>query len=190
MPRWQLEAHGRTAQDFTNNWFVTFSWRLEGAKFDGTPLSRREHAVMLLDGTLAEERLSTNHLRNGRAALSGGFVTPTSEAVTHSPREPVEHRSADRPGSLAGLDDPSFQIPRMQWDPEQAPIPINLSEQSVRAYRQLEKQPGIPADLTLKEIWIGSYTPLAAIQAQKADIESNLHHWIVTFSFSALLTSK
>ncbi len=75
----------------------------------------------------------------------------------------------------------------MQWDPEQAPIPINLSEQSVRAYRQLEKQPGIPADLILKEIWIGSYTPLAAIQAQKADIESNLHHWIVTFSFSALI---
>jgi hypothetical protein len=183
IPRWQLEARCRNAQDFTNNWFVAFSWRLNGTKFEGTPLSRHEHAVMLPDGTLATEKVGPNQLTGAREG-AGHSRSLQSSGFTNPSIRPAPGELGDGSRTLAGLDAPDFRIPNVQWIPEGDPLPMDLSKQSLRAARLLAEHAGAPAGLILRQILMANYFPSGAIQAKNGDIEKNLNHWIITFSFA------
>jgi hypothetical protein len=84
-PPRQLEAHGLSVDEFTNQWFVCFVWKLVRQDAE-TDSQRYERSVVLLDGTFAVERpsswrsddatqstLSTNRIGSNQSNEKLGF---------------------------------------------------------------------------------------------------------------------
>lgn len=180
VPERQANRYKLSRNDLTNQWFIGFSWRLEGSHQMSNRLARKEHVVMLLNGAFAKKTIKSTDNSGGPQS------TPQFPSRNMSPGRSAPEPSSHAAKPFAMLEDPKFPLPSIQWDPETESIPVDLHGQANRALGHIAKNFGTSEGLMLKEIWLGNYTPVKVIDAQGKSITKNLHHWVITFSFARI----
>lgn len=164
----QIQAHGKDPMEFTNQWFLDFTFNFVPEHDD---LDFRD-VVMLLDGTYAtEKKVPLRAAAHAPAPLGQGpplatpdwsvFIDPMGDVLTNN-----------------------FVPSEVQWNPMLSEFPLDISEQTARARTHLVSATNMPSDFVLHEMYIQRYLlPVEVLRALGADPEKHRHHWVLIFVF-------
>jgi hypothetical protein len=189
IPERIIERSGRSRTDFTNQWVALLTFATSPPRFSCKTMA------VFLDGTYAIEREADP------GDVGHGVQVPPLVKTGGRDRSRAETRDEGEPNAAPvavvdpqrKLQESDFTIPRVQWNPQTEPFPLDLRTESVRARALLaEASPEGGASFFLWEILMTKFAPAGAIDAQKLSPLDHRFHWLVVFRFhgSASLTIR
>jgi hypothetical protein len=152
-----------TVQDFTNQWFIVFMWEVKGPKSDGKP-PRHNQAVVLLDGTLATERLSSHQVNKVRDITSS--VIPVSSSQSDA-KAASDWRAFDQ----------------MLEERKKMLRCVNLAAGSASAIKYLTERVPNSWSLSLEEVHL-FFKPVSSNASRSLAEAASKFDWVATFSFA------
>ena len=172
-PRTAEAAGSQTGWGFTNTWIVVFSFF---EQTHGPMLAENHWAVMLLDGTYADETV------RAKRATEMSSVAPAAPNQDSVATANVPHRPATKENPYQVVQRPDFRVPAVQWVPH-TPFPFDLNIFVANTYRSLVREHAMPEKFVLQEIWIDRYSPDGAVPDVTERVRNHNWHWIVNSAF-------
>ena len=169
-----------THEERTNLWDASF-W-FDHFEIDNQTGHQAHHVVMLLDGTVASDRLTL-----GKRTLTSIAATEPSQFPPVSKTDAdiaLLHSNQPAKTPFGDLISPDFQIPGTQWDALASEFPLDLNQELLHAIESDSKGISNSGDLAkLVEISVEKFFPAGRIQAKGLEPQLHLNHWLVIFRF-------
>jgi hypothetical protein len=165
----------------SNKWFIT----LQFLKKDEPDL-RQFATILLMNGSYAEQRHSFVSASEERIFSD---EQATARAVWDKPKRPthLQQRESNPEQKLRPsqkLDEPDFEIPKIQWEPTKGNFPLDLSKKGRDARDYLIGNGSLSnPSAALQAISIWQFLPLGAITAKKVNLSDHTGHWYAKFQF-------
>lgn len=151
----------------TNEWFLTFTFSSE------LDFEQPASAVLLLNGTYAEERRIPPNEISGAAMSSPMQVRPAGRS-----------RTAMNPYDI--LYSVDMQIPSIQWDPARGEFPVDIQGVLKTATSHLEGNYSLDnVTLSLNKMEFNRFIPEKAVAARSLELARHMHHWVCVIHFLA-----
>ena len=81
------------------------------------------------------------------------------------------------------IDDTNLEVPKVLWNPDSSPFPLDLSGESARMHDYLVQSNGMPEDFELTQILMSHRVP--GVLTGKPGAIDSFWHWVLAFKFES-----